>query len=369
MGTNFLSKRGSVYYYFYFDTAGKRHKITTKAKTKGDALRFVEQFTEAQETASSTSLLSAFRDEYLVFAQGHHTKKTRKLYGSAFNELIRFTGDIPIGSLTPGLAAQFLAHKSTMVSAWTSNHYRIALCSAFGTAVSWGRIHQNVFEKTRAIKTPELVPDFFSHEEWELFLRVVKNPDRRDLYVVAIGTGLRLGELRNLRWQDVNLVAATVFVRNVPGEFITKGKRQRTVPLPSVVLETLQRRQSEAGCEWVFHYRNPIRQITEATESHRFKRYVKGTKKTAQGDEKPVNQRLHFHSMRHTYASWLVASGVSLYAVQQLLGHSSSKTTEVYAHLAPAQLTQEVRLLDRFLKSAGEKIAPIVLSEMGAQGF
>ena len=73
--------------------------------------------------------------------------------------------------------------------------------------------------------------------------------------------------------------------------------------------------------------------MKEGTVSQRFKRYVRRA---------GLNDKLHFHSLRHSFASGLVMSGVSLYQVQKLLGHSTSRTTEIYSHLLPQQLHKEV---------------------------
>jgi site-specific recombinase XerD len=51
-----------------------------------------------------------------------------------------------------------------------------------------------------------------------------------------------------------------------------------------------------------------------------------------------LSDKLHFHSLRHTFATWLVQSGVGIYEVQKLMGHSSISVTQVYAHLAPSEL-------------------------------
>lgn len=55
-----------------------------------------------------------------------------------------------------------------------------------------------------------------------------------------------------------------------------------------------------------------------------------------------LNEKLHFHSLRHTFASWLVQNGVSLYEVQKLLGHGNISVTQVYAHLQPERLHSTV---------------------------
>ena len=55
-----------------------------------------------------------------------------------------------------------------------------------------------------------------------------------------------------------------------------------------------------------------------------------------------LDPKLHFHSLRHTFASWLVQDGVSLYEVQKLLGHTDMKVTQIYSHLQPEQLHDTV---------------------------
>lgn len=59
-----------------------------------------------------------------------------------------------------------------------------------------------------------------------------------------------------------------------------------------------------------------------------------------------INPKLNFHSLRHTFASWLVQRGVSIYHVSKLLGHADIKTTEIYAHVRAEDLRASVELLE-----------------------
>ncbi len=59
-----------------------------------------------------------------------------------------------------------------------------------------------------------------------------------------------------------------------------------------------------------------------------------------------LNRRVHFHSLRHTFATWLVQGNVSIYEVQKLLGHSSISVTQVYSHLAASELQEAVKKLE-----------------------
>jgi len=76
--------------------------------------------------------------------------------------------------------------------------------------------------------------------------------------------------------------------------------------------------------------------LNESYISKRFKRAVRSAK---------LNDDIHFHSLRHSFASALVQRGVSLYAVKELLGHEDIKTTQIYSHLQKENLSKAVNLL------------------------
>jgi len=70
-------------------------------------------------------------------------------------------------------------------------------------------------------------------------------------------------------------------------------------------------------------------------------------------------QKLVFHSLRHTYASWLVEQGVDLYTVKELMGHGTLAMTERYSHLAPDTLRRAVKTLEAGLKKSKGKVVTI----------
>jgi site-specific recombinase XerD len=115
--------------------------------------------------------------------------------------------------------------------------------------------------------------------------------------------------------------------------FQTKSKRNRVVPLNETLLPVLMQRQKDAVSEtgYVFHKKGM--KLKENFVSKTFKRYVRLS---------GLNPALHFHSLRHSFATWLIQDGVSIYAIKELLGHADVKTTQVYSHLAGSDLHREV---------------------------
>jgi site-specific recombinase XerD len=97
------------------------------------------------------------------------------------------------------------------------------------------------------------------------------------------------------------------------------------------LLKVLEAQKRNAKCELVFHRNNQV--FKRGLISHRFKAYVRLAK---------LDERLHFHSLRHTFATWLVRAKVPIYDVQKLLGHSSIVVTQVYSHLEPGELYEAV---------------------------
>jgi len=107
--------------------------------------------------------------------------------------------------------------------------------------------------------------------------------------------------------------------------------RRRTVPLSETAMYLLNAPRGKSTSEYLFTLNG--KRINAGWVTHLFKRYVRHA---------GLNDRLRFHSLRHTFARWLVQDGVSLYEAQKLLGHSSSAVTEVYSHLQPEQVYSTV---------------------------
>ena len=334
----FLSKRPSngIYYLFFFDELGKRQCVSTRCKLKTDALKFLQDFKRTEQERKVKVLrvsLSQFKEDYLRYSAGVHTPKTQESNKTALEQLVKVVGDIPLHRMGVREIENFLAVKKRDASGWTARKYYIALASAFEKAKQWNLLVSNPFRQVEKPKVPELQPVFLNKEEFKALLKVMKK-DFRELCVCAVSTGLRLSELTALQWPDIDLARKVIHVHN-SDTFTTKSKKNRVVPMSEQLFRLFAERNEHATSELVFHLNG--QRMTKDCVSKTFKRYVRLAR---------LNDKLHFHSLRHTFASWLVQDGVSLYEVQKLLGHSSSKVTEVYSHLQPEQLHGTVNRLN-----------------------
>jgi site-specific recombinase XerD len=158
----------------------------------------------------------------------------------------------------------------------------------------------------------------------------------RDVVLVAVGTGMRLGELCGLSWSHVDLDAGEI---NLPGD-LTKAGHDRVVPLVSVARDVIERlRETSPLGGPVFTYPSG-RPLVASYVSKRFKKFslLAG-----------LPERVHFHTLRHTAASWLVSAGMTLREVQEVLGHQQMSTTEIYSHLVKSNLNRRTH---QFMESA-----------------
>jgi integrase len=157
----------------------------------------------------------------------------------------------------------------------------------------------------------------------------------RTFILCAVRTGMRRGELRGLRWCDVNFGARNITVQRafVEGVLGTpKNHKPRTIPM-APDLEAALRARRGSGEEFVFAVNGgPVGE-------HRM--YLALARLSSRVELRPIG----WHTMRHTFASHLVMRGVPIRHVQLLMGHSSVKMTERYAHLAPSSLESAVSVL------------------------
>jgi integrase len=157
---------------------------------------------------------------------------------------------------------------------------------------------------------------------------------------VAIHTGMRRGELLNLTWDDVDLIGLTVFVQR------SKSGEGRRIPMSPTVYRMLSE---------LFGARRERLQSSVVRKSESARRVFAASRGGFllnlnrvwyRAIKRAGLERLHFHDLRHTFASRLAMNGVDLYRVQTLMGHKSSRMTVRYAHLSPEHLRAAVATLD-----------------------
>jgi site-specific recombinase XerD len=330
----FISKRPSGYYYLFFtDELGRRHTKSTRANTKSEALKFLQKFSAidiGQGAPLRPISLPEFSARYIEYARAKFSPKYVESIRTSLSRLQRVVGDVPLSRVGVFEVEQFLSDIARGSSDRTSRAYFVTCASALETARRWEYIELNPFRKVRRPKLRELIPMHIALEEFPLLLAAEPDPMLRDLYAVAVSTGLRLGELAALHWGDVDFTQKVVRVRN-SDTYTTKNKRNRVVPMTDRVCELLRSRKCHSINEYVFS--RDGKPITKDIASRNFKQCVVRA---------GLNPALHFHSLRHSFATWLVQAGVSIYAIQKLLGHSSISMTQIYAHLAPSELHDTV---------------------------
>jgi integrase len=214
----------------------------------------------------------------------------------------------------------------------TVNNCLTVLRTALNTAVAW-----DYLAKSPPIKLLRLPPQDFKFLTFVEARELVElcAPQWRDMVIFALNTGLRVGELLALRWVNVDLTNSTMRVRysDWQGTIGTpKSGKVRDVPLNTLALQALRER---SNLDSLVFCHNDGQPHTYRQANYALEKACRGTK--LQGTQ--------WHTLRHTFASHLAMKGVSLRAIQELLGHSTQIMTEKYAHLSPHVIKDAVMTL------------------------
>lgn len=182
---------------------------------------------------------------------------------------------------------------------------------------------------------------FLTYEEAKRLIGLAKDSGNEDLYdiiILALETGLRRGEIFRLKWGDINFFAAYLTVHE--DEHRKPGGK---IPLSSRVLELLKARFSRVGGENSSLVFKPKAGADCQYLLHGFSELVK---------ESGINDyamsrrdKIVFHSLRHTFASWLALAGTDIYKIKKLMRHKTLAMTMRYAHLLPESGRDDVNNL------------------------
>ena len=169
-------------------------------------------------------------------------------------------------------------------------------------------------------KQEKYIPEIFTGKELKRLFDHVHNTKHRVMLKLIYSCGLRRGEVRDIRLNDIHRQTMQIHIRQ------GKGKKDRFVQLSEHMLKELEEYyQSYKPETWMFNGRKKGSQISEAAMRWALLQALK---------REGITKKLHLHSLRHSFASHHVSMGTNLLHIQQLLGHESIQTTMLYLHLS-----------------------------------
>lgn len=169
------------------------------------------------------------------------------------------------------------------------------------------------------------LPVVLAREEVRLLLGLIRHPVARMVLTLIYACGLRLSEGCRVRIEDIDSARMLLWVRN------GKGGKDRSVPLPGLLLQQLRRYwvQRRPPGPWLFTTAVSGAPISISLPQKAFRAAL---------EQSPVNKKASVHTLRHSYATHLLENGVDLRVIQALLGHSCPSTTTIYTHLTQTVL-------------------------------
>ena len=267
---------------------------------------------------------SEFIKEYLQLSKAEKATNTYLIDESALAGFKEITGDVRLSLITPKHGEDYKLKRLQEVKPVSVNIHLRQIKAALEKAVKWGYIEKNPLKEIKQCRVKnENLPEFLTKEEVKSLMDGIPEGNFKSFILFCLYTGCRRGEALNITWDDVDMERGRATLR------ITKTGKSRVVPINGALKRILE--AIEPNGERLFPHNGDF-------VTHRFKKYVR-----ASGIKNP--QKINVHSLRHTFASHLVMAGVDLFTVSKLLGHSSARTTEMYAHLVPDHLKVAVERL------------------------
>ena len=244
---------------------------------------------------------------------------------------------------------RFVAARCKAVRPATVNKDLRTLRAIFAKAIKRGYLKENPFDGAEKLREPERFIRILSLDEIDRVLAAAPSLRWKALMYLALTTGMRLGELTHLEWDEVDLAAGVVTVQNKAG-WQTKSRRVRQLALTEQAVRILEELRRTAKGPTVFETRDgkPLANNIQ----RRFQAIVK----------KAGIKHCTMHDLRRTFVSYLAMAGINEAIVQKLAGHASISTTlRHYTHILPDSLMRAQESLP--YPNAGQKM----LAESGTR--
>jgi integrase len=382
-----IRRRGKHSWEIKFDTgtdpatgrrATKYHSFRgTKREAEIEAARLVTAATAGELVDPSKVTLAEFLDrwerDWLV---GNVSAKTAETYLYHLKHVRRHLGGTQLQKLRPVNFAELYARLlrdgrgEAGLSPRTIGHIHRIMHRAFGHAVQWGLLRQNVVETVDPPRVPSTEIDVLEPEQIQAVLNKLQGRTIYPIAALALATGMRRGELLALRWKDVDLVRASLRVERSVEQTKRDGiafkepktrHGRRTISLPASIVAELRahwRAQQEQRLALGAGKSSPADLVFPTWDGNA--RSPNALTKEWSVTMQSLGLAVTFHSLRHTHASHLIASGLDVITISRRLGHGSPAITlSVYGHLFPNTDDRAAEIVEAsFAKARSENKQP-----------
>lgn len=316
------------------------YSLSEKRRKAKEEKQRVEKRLKKQRAAQI--IFTEFWEKHYWPAQQHKAKGSLGTEAGLYkNWLQPAIGSLTLSTITPGALTLIKNDMLKQEKSPSTIKYAMTLFSqVWNTARKEGVVTGD--SPSRGVSIPKSDNSrirFLTPEESKLLLNTLKqkSPQVHDMATLALHCGLRFGEIAKLTWSHVDLNHETLTIVD------SKNKsKNRTAFMTKKVIEMLHARKKNGfnAAELIFPSR--VGTIQPAVS----KTFSRTADELFNQEVTDSRQKVCFHTLRHTFASWLVQRGVDLYKVKELMGHADFKMTQRYSHLSPDGLRKAVQVLE-----------------------
>ncbi len=245
-----------------------------------------------------------------------YSRRTIKSYKNALHSFILYYDDTKPSQLTRKQINAYIHHLIQQRNITES--YQNQICCAIKMFYAEVAKQPEKVEGLVQAKKPQKIPQVLTEGEVSRLLKAVDNLKHRCILSIIYSAGLRLGELTHLKLTDIQFDTHRIFVRDA------KGKKDRCT--------ILARRAEELLRAYLEVYR-PAHWLFEGQDGGPYSDRSVQALFNAAKERSRINPLATTHTLRHSFATHLLEKGMDLRNIQELLGHESSKTTEIYTHI------------------------------------
>lgn len=343
-GLNLRGKTWWISYRFngrrYRESAGTSNKRLAEAILAKKRLLIAEnRFLDVRR--ESVVKFRDFSAEYLEKYSKPNKRSWKSADTNSIRALDRFFGDRELSKITQPMVEEYLRlrrskkrkrldGKEHYLAPSTVNRELSCLKTIFTKAIEWGQVESSPCVKVRKFKEDNGRTRFLTDAEIERLMNTA-SPKLQQVISVFINTGMRRGELQNLKWSDLD------FDRRLITLTQTKSGKVRYIPMNDVTKQVLlQRRIAKESPVLVFSGTEPDKPWDFCTAFDLAR-------------ERASLSDVRIHDLRHTFASHLCMKGVDIMTVKELLGHSSLEMTQRYSHLTDRHKAEAVARLNNLV--------------------